>query len=484
MGNYFLAIDQGTTSTRTVLYGSNFTALDQNQIEIRQYYPRPGYVEHDAQEIWDKTFSTVSSLLEKNGLDASQIISIGITNQRETIVGWDQKTGKPIGRAIVWQDKRTTDYCKTLKNQGVEKEVIEKTGLLLDPYFSASKLRWLNDNFKEEIVNKNILFGTIDTFLLWKLTKGDVYATDVSNAARTSLLNISTLEWDQDLIKLFELEKINLPEIKKNADDFGSTTLFGGDIKISGMAGDQQAALFGQTCFEAGDIKSTYGTGCFLILNTGNQILRSQNKLLTTIGYKIDQEVVYALEGSIFIAGALIQWLRDKMKFFISAPESEGLAKIANENSELIIVPSFTGLGAPFWNPDIKGSIHGISLDTTQQDIILASLEAIAFQSKDLIEAIKQDGAEINSIKIDGGMANNDFFVQILSDVLDVSVQRPKNIESTALGAAFFAGIGSGHVKFDELPDIWKRDKIFNSEKSYDAKYSSYLEALNASINK
>ncbi len=440
MGNYFLAIDQGTTSTRTVLYGSNFTALDQNQIEIRQYYPRPGYVEHDAQEIWDKTFSTVSSLLEKNGLDASQIISIGITNQRETIVGWDQKTGKPIGRAIVWQDKRTTDYCKTLKNQGVEKEVIEKTGLLLDPYFSASKLRWLNDNFKEEIVNKNILFGTIDTFLLWKLTKGDVYATDVSNAARTSLLNISTLEWDQDLIKLFELEKINLPEIKKNADDFGSTTLFGGDIKISGMAGDQQAALFGQTCFEVGDIKSTYGTGCFLILNTGNQILRSQNKLLTTIGYKIDQEVVYALEGSIFIAGALIQWLRDKMKFFISAPESEGLAKIANENSELIIVPSFTGLGAPFWNPDIKGSIHGISLDTTQQDIILASLEAIAFQSKDLIEAIKQDGAEINSIKIDGGMANNDFFVQILSDVLDLSVQRPKKHRKHSTGSCIFCG--------------------------------------------
>ena len=483
MRNYFLAIDQGTTSTRTVLYDSNFTALDQNQIEITQYYPRPGYVEHDAQEIWDKTFSTVFSLLDKNGLEASQIISIGITNQRETIVGWDQKTGKPIGKAIVWQDKRTTDYCKTLKNQGIEKEVIEKTGLLLDPYFSASKLRWLNDNFRKEIVNKNILFGTIDTFLLWKLTKGDVYATDVSNAARTSLLNILTLEWDEDLIKLFELEKINLPEIKKNADDFGSTTLFGGNIKISGMAGDQQAALFGQTCFESGDIKSTYGTGCFLILNTGNQILRSQNKLLTTIGYKIDQEVVYALEGSIFIAGALIQWLRDKMKFFLSSPESEALAKTANKNSELIIVPSFTGLGAPFWNPDIKGSFHGISLDTTQQDIILASLEAIAFQSKDLIEAIKQDGAEVNSIKVDGGMANNDFFVQILSDVLEVSVQRPKNTESTALGAAFFAGIGSGHVKFDELLDIWKRDKIFNPEKCYDAKYASYLKALKASIN-
>ena len=320
MENYFLAIDQGTTSTRTVLYDSNFTALDQNQIEITQYYPKPGYVEHDAQEIWDKTFLTISSLLEKNGLEASQVISIGITNQRETIVGWDQKTGKPIGNAIVWQDKRTTNYCKTLQNQGVEKEVIEKTGLLLDPYFSASKLRWINNHFKEEIVNKNTLFGTIDTFLLWKLTEGAVYATDVTNAARTSLLNISTLEWDQDLIKLFELEKINLPEIKKNADDFGSTTLFGGKIKISGMAGDQQAALFGQTCFEAGDIKSTYGTGCFLILNTGNQILRSQNKLLSTIGYKIDQEVVYALEGSIFVAGALIQWLRDLSLIHISEP--------------------------------------------------------------------------------------------------------------------------------------------------------------------
>ena len=354
MKKYFLSIDQGTTSTRTVLYDSKFRYLDQEQIEITQFYPKSGYVEHDAEEIWDKTYKTLHQLLRKYDLKSNQIISIGITNQRETILGWDKSSGKPIGKAIVWQDRRTSKFCEILKNEGLEPEINEKTGLLLDPYFSASKLRWFKDKSKTIFKRSTTLFGTIDSFLLWKLTEGRVFATDITNAARTSLFNISNLKWDDDLIKIFGLEGIKLPDIKNNADDYGTTSLFGGEIKISGMAGDQQAALFGQACFDTGEVKSTYGTGCFLILNTGTKILRSNNKLLSTVGYKIGGDVTYALEGSIFVAGSLIQWLRDKMKFFSNALETEKLAKSANKNSEVVIIPSFTGLGAPHWKPDLR----------------------------------------------------------------------------------------------------------------------------------
>ena len=482
MKKFFLSIDQGTTSTRTVLYDAKFKYIDQEQIEIKQFYPKPGYVEHDAEEIWDKTYKTLRRLLKKHDLKPSQIISIGITNQRETILGWNSKTGKPICKAIVWQDRRTSEFCDSLKKMGLESEIKEKTGLLLDPYFSASKLTWLKNRSKTQFLRKTTLFGTIDCYLLWKLTQGKVYATDITNAARTSLFNLSTLDWDQDLIKIFDLQGIKLPEIKKNADNFGTTNLFGGEIKISGMAGDQQAALFGQACFETGQVKSTYGTGCFLILNTGKEILRSDNKLLTTIGYKLNNDVTYALEGSIFVAGSLIQWLRDKMQFITSAPESEKLAKLANNDSEVSIIPSFTGLGAPHWRPELKAAIHGLSLETSREDIILASLEAIAFQTRDLLEAFKNDGAGIKSIKIDGGMANNDLFGQILSDVLSIEIFKPSNIESTSLGAAYLAGIGSDHVKLSELADIWKADKLFKSKKSYEVKYKRYLSRLNSLV--
>ena len=482
MKKFFLSIDQGTTSTRTVLYDFKFKYIDQEQIEIKQFYPKPGYVEHDAEEIWEKTYKTFKKLLKKHDLQPAQIISIGITNQRETVLGWNSKTGKPIGKAIVWQDRRTSAFCDSLKQKGLEPEINEKTGLLLDPYFSASKLSWLKNKSKALFLKKTTLFGTIDSYLLWKLTEGRVYATDVTNAARTSLFNLTTLSWDQDLIKIFGLQGIKLPEIKNNADNFGVTNLFGGEIKISGMAGDQQAALFGQACFENGQIKSTYGTGCFLILNTGKEILRSKNKLLTTIGYKLDNDVNYALEGSIFVAGSLIQWLRDKMKFISSAPESEKLAKLADSDNEVSIIPSFTGLGAPYWKPDLKAAIHGLSLETSREDIVLASLEAIAFQTRDLLEALKNDGAEIKSIKIDGGMANNNFFSQILSDVLSIDIYKPNNIESTSLGAAYLAGIGADHVKLSELADIWKADKLFKTKKSYDFKYTRYLNRVNSLI--
>ena len=482
MKKFFLSIDQGTTSTRTVLYDFRFKYIDQEQIEIKQFYPKPGYVEHDAEEIWEKTYKTFKKLLKKHDLKPAQIISIGITNQRETVLGWNSKTGKPIGKAIVWQDRRTSAFCDSLKQKGLEPEINEKTGLLLDPYFSASKLSWLKNKSKAQFLKKTTLFGTIDSYLLWKLTEGRIYATDVTNAARTSLFNLTTLSWDQDLIKIFGLQGIKLPEIKNNADNFGVTNLFGGEIKISGMAGDQQAALFGQACFENGQIKSTYGTGCFLILNTGKEILRSKNKLLTTIGYKLDNDVNYALEGSIFVAGSLIQWLRDKMKFISSAPESEKLAKLADSDNEVSIIPSFTGLGAPYWKPDLKAAIHGLSLETSREDIVLASLEAIAFQTRDLLEALKNDGAEIKSIKIDGGMANNNFFSQILSDVLSIDIYKPNNIESTSLGAAYLAGIGADHVKLSELADIWKADKLFKTKKSYDSKYTRYLNRVNSLI--
>ena len=482
MKKFLLSIDQGTTSTRTVLYDAEFEYVDQAQIEINQYYPKPGYVEHNAEEIWDKTYKTFKKLLKKHDLKPSQIISVGITNQRETILGWNSKTGKPICNAIVWQDRRTSEFCELLKKRGLESEINDKTGLLLDPYFSASKLTWIKNKSKTQFLKETTLFGTIDCYLLWKLTQGKVYATDITNAARTSLFNLYTLDWDQDLIKIFDLQGIKLPEIKNNADNFGTTKLFGGEIKISGMAGDQQAALFGQACFETGQVKSTYGTGCFMILNTGKEILKSNNKLLTTIGYKLNNDVTYALEGSIFIAGSLIQWLRDKMQFISSAPESEKLAMLANSDSEVSIIPSFTGLGAPHWRPELKAAIHGLSLETSREDILLASLEAIAFQTRDLLEALKNDGAEIKSIKIDGGMANNDLFGQILSNVLSIHIYKPSNIESTSLGAAYLAGIGSNHVKLSELEDIWKADKVFKSKKSYEVKYKRYLNRLNSLV--
>ena len=449
MRNFFITIDQGTTSSRAILYDHQIKKIDTSQIELTQHYPKDGWVEHDLQEIWHSVLSCVKSLIDKNSLKPEEIISIGITNQRETVAVWDRKTQEPLAKAIVWQDRRTAGYCEKLRDDGVEAIIKEKTGLLLDPYFSASKIKWLKDslNLKNDT---NCLFGTIDTFLIWKLTDGKNFFTDVTNASRTSLFSIKECKYDEDLLRIFDLKDIELPEIKENADFFGETKLFGGNIKISGVAGDQQAALIGQTGFDLGSVKSTYGTGCFLMLNTGKNLIQSKNKLLTTIGYKINGEITYALEGSIFVAGSSIQFLRDKLKFFNSAEESEKLASSADIDSKVYLIPAFTGLGAPHWKPDAKGAIFGLTLNSGINEIALATLEAIAFQTKELLEAMESDGAKISSIKIDGGMSNNSFFSQLLADTLKKEIYKPQDIETTALGAAYLAAIGSGFAKKED----------------------------------
>ena len=480
MRNFFITIDQGTTSSRAILYDHQIKKIDTSQIELTQYYPKDGWVEHDLQEIWHSVLSCVKKLIDKNSLRPEEIISIGITNQRETVAVWDRKTQEPLAKAIVWQDRRTAGYCEKLRDDGVEAIIKEKTGLLLDPYFSASKIKWLKDslNLKNDT---NYLFGTIDTFLIWKLTDGKNFFTDVTNASRTSLFSIKECNYDEDLLRIFDLKDIELPDIKENADFFGETKLFGGNIKISGVAGDQQAALIGQIGFDYGSVKSTYGTGCFLMLNTGKNLIQSKNKLLTTIGYKINGEITYALEGSIFVAGSSIQFLRDKFKFFNSAEESEKLASSADIDSKVYLIPAFTGLGAPHWKPDAKGAIFGLTLNSGINEIALATLEAIAFQTKELLEAMESDGAKISSIKIDGGMSNNSFFSQLLADTLKKEIYKPQDIETTALGAAYLAAIGSGFAKREDLLDFWEIDKKYVPKKDLDSKFQnwqSYLKKL------
>ena len=480
MRNFFITIDQGTTSSRAILYDHQIKKIDTSQIELTQHYPKDGWVEHDLQEIWHSVLSCVKSLIDKNSLKPEEIISIGITNQRETVAVWDRKTQEPLAKAIVWQDRRTAGYCEKLRDDGVEAIIKEKTGLLLDPYFSASKIKWLKDslNLKNDT---NCLFGTIDTFLIWKLTDGKNFFTDVTNASRTSLFSIKEYKYDDDLLRIFDLKDIELPDIKENADFFGETKLFGGNIKISGVAGDQQAALIGQTGFDLGSVKSTYGTGCFLMLNTGKNLIQSKNKLLTTIGYKINGEITYALEGSIFVAGSSIQFLRDKFKFFNSAEESEKLASSADIDSKVYLIPAFTGLGAPHWKPDAKGAIFGLTINSGINEIALATLEAIAFQTKELLEAMESDGAKISSIKIDGGMSNNSFFSQLLADTLKKEIYKPQDIETTALGAAYLAAIGSGFAKKEDLLDFWEIDKKYVPKKDLDSKFQnwqSYLKKL------
>jgi glycerol kinase len=480
MNKYFLSIDQGTTSSRAVLYDDRINQIDFIQKELSQYFPSPGYVEHDAKEIWDSVIYCIKELLLKNNLSHKDIISIGITNQRETVVAWDKKTGIPVHKALVWQDRRTFEYCARLKGDGLEPEINKKTGLLLDPYFSASKLNWLINNLDKTNFS-NILFGTIDCYLIWKLTEGRKYCTDITNASRTSLFNINTFEWDQELLKIFDINNIDLPEVKENADDYGETLLFGGSIKISGVAGDQQSALIGQNGFESGAIKSTYGTGCFLILNTAEELIRSKNKLLTTIGFKLNSKVSYALEGSIFMAGSIIQWLRDQMGILDSSEESEKKALNADLNSEVCLIPAMTGLGAPHWSPEAKGAIFGLTMNSTSNEICLAALEAVAFQTRELVSAMKADGGKLSSLKIDGGMSKNNFFSQILANTLDIRICRPTNIETTALGAAYLAALGSGYATQEEIVNFWKMEKEFEPQENLDKKFGiwqKYLESL------
>ena len=459
MGKYLLAIDQGTSSTRSVLYDDKGRFIDSSQLEFKQYFPKEGWVEHNPEEIWESVLSTLTSLVKRNSLVSKDIASIGITNQRETTIVWDKKDGKPIYNAIVWQDRRTADFCSELNDQ--TEMVNSRTGLTMDPYFSSTKVNWILNHVKgarKRALAGELLFGTIDSYLIWKLSGGKSHKTDVTNASRTMLFNIEEQKWDEDLLNLFEIPRSMLPEVCDNVFDFGTTSVLGGEVSIGGVAGDQQAALIGQCCVKPGEVKSTYGTGCFLILNTGAERLHSQSKLLTTVAYRVNGKITYALEGSIFVAGSAIQWLRDEMEFFSDASDTEKLAMQASDESNVLVIPALTGLGAPYWDASARGAIFGLTRDSTKADIVRATLESVVFLTKDLLEAMSKDNASFNSLKIDGGMAANSWFCQKLSNILSVEVERPKIIETTSLGAAFLAGISAG--LFDDLNGLKESREI------------------------
>jgi len=464
MKKYILAIDQGTTSSRVVLYNDKFKIKNIEQKEFTQYFPKDGWVEHDAEEIWNDIKNLILITFKKNNLKSSQIISIGITNQRETTVIWNKKTGRPIYKAIVWQDRRTAELCKKLKLKKKDKIIQKITGLVLDPYFSATKIQWiLNKNAKKKKNQiKNILFGTIDTWLLWKLTGGKSHLTDITNASRTMIYDSRKEQWSEELLKLFKINKNILPEVKENSYNFGTTKLFGGEIKIGGMAGDQQAATIGQACFNAGQSKSTYGTGCFLLMNIGNKFKISSNKLLTTVAFKINGKKMFCYEGSIFVAGSAIQWLRDNMLFFRDSKETDMLYSKANKNEKVLVVPALTGLGAPHWQPNTRGAIFGLTRNTSQSDIIKATLDSLSFQTLDLIESMQKDAKiKIIEIRVDGGMINNNNFLQSLSNITQINIVKPKNIETTSLGAAYLAGLNAGLIKnTNEIIKFWKKSKV------------------------
>ncbi len=480
MSKKIISIDQGTTSSRAVIFTDQGELIGFEQLEFQQFFPNDGWVEHDPEEIWSSVVEVLNLSIKRFNLSASDIASIGITNQRETVVIWDKKTGEPIYNAIVWQDRRTSDFCDSLQDS--QDLIQQKTGLTMDPYFSASKVNWILDQVngaRQRAENGDLLFGTIDSFLIWKLTEGRDHKTDASNASRTMLYNIETNQWDEELLSLFKVPSNLLPTVCDNAYDFGYTELLGGKISIGGVAGDQQSALIGQCCFGVGEVKSTYGTGCFMMINTGNEIIKSSNKLLSTIAYRLEGKTTYALEGSIFVAGSAIQWLRDGLNFFENASESEDLALQAKDNSKIVVVPALTGLGAPYWDADARGAIFGLTRDTGIPEITKAVLESVVYQSKDLLEAMNNDNASFNSIKIDGGMVANNWFSQELSNVLQVKVSRPKVIETTALGAAYLAGLHAG--VFDTLSSLkenWFIDKEFEPQKSING-YLEWKEAVN-----
>ena len=467
MKRFIVAIDQGTTSSRAILFSLSGKPACSSQKEFKQYFPKDGWVEHDPNEIWNTTKKVLINIIKKSKKLKGKIVTIGITNQRETTILWDKKTGKPVYNAIVWQDRRTAEFCKKFKTKIKEKIINKKTGLLVDPYFSGTKIKWILDNVpkaKKLVKNNQLLFGTVDTFLIWKLTKGKMHLTDATNASRTMLFNISTNKWDKDILFNLRIPKNILPAVKNSSDDFGFTakSITGNSYPINGVVGDQQAASIGQSCFTKGSVKSTYGTGAFVLVNTGNKKIYSKNKLLTTICYRLNGKTTYALEGSIFIAGAGVQWLRDKIKFISSAAETEKIAQSMKSNNGIYLVPAFTGLGAPYWNPNSRGVICGLTRDTSQKEIVRATLESVAYQSNDLFNAMKNDGVKPNLIKVDGGMVKNNWFSQFLSDVIDTKVIRPKVQETTALGAAFMAGLRIG--VYNSLKDIsknWKIDKKF-----------------------
>ena len=468
MKKFIISIDQGTTSSRVILFNTKGKIKFVSQYEFKQYFPKNGWVEHNPNEIWSTTLKALKNVINKANKIRGHIISIGITNQRETTILWNKKTGKPIYNAIVWQDRRTQEYCKKLKNKKYENDFRKKTGLFIDPYFSATKVRWILDNVKESkklLKSNNLLFGTVDTFLIWKLTKGKQHLTEATNASRTMLFNINNNKWDHEILKKLNIPKSILPEVKNSADDFGKTDkkITGKEIPISAVLGDQQAAAVGQTCFEKGSIKSTYGTGAFVIMNTGSKKINSKNKLLTTICYRLNNKTTYALEGSIFIAGAGVQWLRDKMKLIKKASETEKIARSSNINDGIYVVPAFSGMGAPYWRPDARGLITGLTRDSNWQSLVRATVESVAYQSYDLFNSMNKDGLKPRIVKIDGGMVANNWFSQFLSDTINLKVIRPKVLETTALGVALFAGYQVGEFKsLNQIKNIWQKDKAFS----------------------
>ena len=466
MRKFILTIDQGTSSSRVTVYNNSFNVVDTIQKELKQFFPNDGWVEHDALEIWDDVKNLISKILKKNKLKGSQILSIGITNQRETTVLWDKTTGKPIYKAIVWQDRRTTKICSTLNKKKLSSKIQKTTGLIIDPYFSATKIKWILTNIKNaKIILKknNLLFGTIDTWLLWNLTEGKSHLTDITNASRTMLFDPKKEKWSEELLSFLKIPSKILPKVVGNTYDFGETCLFGEPIKVGGMAGDQQSASIGQACFHKGQSKSTYGTGCFLLMNIGRQFNLSKNRLLTTVAYKIGKKKMYCLEGSIFIAGSAIQWLRDKLFFFKESIETDKLYSNANKTEKIIFVPALTGLGAPHWQPNVRGAIFGLTRNTSIAEIVKATIDSLSFQSLDLIESMQKDAKiKIKEIRVDGGMINNNNFVQSLSNVTQIDIIKPKNTETTSLGAAYLAGLQAGILKnTQQIEKLWKKNKIF-----------------------
>ncbi len=475
MGKYIMALDAGTTSNRAILFDKSGRIVSVAQREFTQIYPKPGWVEHDANEIWSSMLGVAVETMAKAGASPEDIAGIGITNQRETTIVWDKETGEPVYNAIVWQCRRTAEYCDSLKAKGLEETIRLKTGLVIDAYFSATKLRWILENVpgaRERAEKGELLFGTVDTWLIWKLTKGRVHVTDYSNASRTMMFNISELKWDEDILAELGIPASMLPEVHDSSEVYGmaSKHLLGREIPIAGIAGDQQAALFGQQCWEKGNAKNTYGTGCFLLMNTGDKPVFSQNGLLTTLAWGIDGKVRYALEGSVFIAGASIQWLRDEMKLIDSAEDSEYMARKVPDSNGCYVVPAFTGLGAPYWNQYARGAIVGITRGVNKYHIIRATLESIAYETYDVLKAMEKDmGVKLNELKVDGGASANNFLLQTQADLIDSTVIRPSCLESTAMGAAFLAGLAVGYWESrDELRTIHSIDRIYKPEISAD----------------
>ncbi len=489
---YILAIDQGTTSSRAILFDQEMKVSAVGQQEFEQHFPRSGWVEHDPHDIWQSTLATCKQAMEKVNASADDIVGIGITNQRETTIIWDKDSGEPIYNAIVWQDRRAAEYCDLLKSQGHEEEISQKTGLLLDPYFSASKIKWILDNVqgaRAKAQQGKLLFGTVDCYLIWKLTGGNSHVTDATNASRTMLYNIKDGVWDQDICRLFDIDMSLLPQVLDCAAEFGHTELLGGKIPILGVAGDQQAAAIGQACFDVGMIKSTYGTGCFALLNTGDELIQSKNRLLSTIAYQLDGKVTYALEGSIFIAGAVVQWLRDGLNIIDDAAETDDLAKKADQHHKLYMVPAFTGLGAPYWDADCRGAIYGLTRNSGPAELCRAALESVGYQSRDLLEAMKKDipHAWHSKLRVDGGMTSSDWTMQFLADMLDTSIDRPMITETTALGAAWLAGMAAGfYPNIEEFSKNWKLDKCFEPQMdapTRDLFYNGWKDAVKRTLS-